>query len=472
MEGGTRSREAAAPYLPTGFDEAIDAEGNPRGDYGEILAALERLDLDEARERLHRHYEELGIVFGTDAGEDVVHLDVVPRLFTANEWDQIERGLLQRTRALNDFIADVYSEQLIVREGAVPARLIETAEHFEAEMVGVEPLGLRASVIGFDVVRGEDGNLRILEDNCQTPSGIAYAIAERAALDACVPIPPPGERRDVALAIELLHDLICRTAPLYAAAAPNAALITDRSGNAASFDHRELADRLGLPLLTPDDLEVRGGRLYGAVPGERPVELHVIYRRTDQSRLHDEEGRETWLRPLLEPVRKGTLGVITTFGAGVADDKLTHAYSDQLVRYYLGEEPILPAVRTYDLAMAEQREQALERADELVFKPRADYGGRGVVIGREADEAERERAIDAVREMPEDYIAQETVRLSTHPTWRDGALQPRHVDLRAFVIGDAVVPGGITRVALEKGSLLVNSTQGGGAKDTWVMASP
>jgi uncharacterized circularly permuted ATP-grasp superfamily protein len=196
----------------------------------------------------------------------------------------------------------------------------------------------------------------------------------------------------------------------------------------------------------------------------------VIYLRDNLAKLRDDHGDPTWQHALLEPVRRGNLGTVSAFGSGLGDDKLTHAYSEQLIRFYLGEEPIIPIVPTYDLADPETREQAFERIEEMVVKPRAELGGRGVVIGEQSSAKEREAVMEAARETPEDYIAQETVRLSTHPTFRGGGLEPRHIDLRAFAYGEQIAPGGLTRVALEAGSLLVNSTQGGGAKDTWVLA--
>ena len=248
------------------------------------------------------------------------------------------------------------------------------------------------------------------------------------------------------------------------------ALISEGEENGAWYEHVALTERLGIPIVDPDDLEVRSGRLYGAPTGEEARELRVIYLRDNVAKLRGDDGRPTWQHRLLDPVRRGNLSTVSAFGAGIGDDKLTHAYSEELIRFYLGEEPIIPTVRTYDMAVPEVREEVSERVHEMVVKPRAELGGRGVVIGRQASEDEREEVIRAARETPEDFVAQETVRLSTHPTWRDGRLEPRHVDLRVYAYGDEIAPGGLTRVALEPGSLIVNSTQGGGAKDTWVLA--
>lgn len=468
MVGGSIDGKDAAPYVPDGFDEAIDAEGGPRGAYAELLPALEELDLDQAADGIRDHLRTHGVDFKGDEGPEEFPLDVVPRVLSAAEWDELERGLRQRARALNEFIRDTYTEQRIVREGAIPTRVIETSENLEPEMMGVEVRGQHAPVIGFDIVRGDDGAFRILEDNALNPSGIAYALAARTAIDAFVPLQPPTERRDVAFAVELLGRVLRAASP--DGDDPSMALISEGEENGAWFEHVALAERLGIPIVDPEDLEVRDGRLYGAPPGEEPIALQVIYLRDNVAKLRDENGDPTWQHELLEPVRRGTLGTVSSFGSGVGDDKLTHAYSEELIRFYLGEEPIIPTVRTYDMAVTEAREQVFERIDEMVVKPRAELGGRGVVIGKHATAEEREEVIRLARETPEDYVAQETIRLSTHPTWCDGRLEPRHIDLRAYAYGEEIAPGGLTRVALERGSLIVNSTQGGGAKDTWVLA--
>ena len=460
---------ARTPYTPEHFDEAIDGDGEARGHYAELLAALEELDLEEAADGIRDHLRGLGVDFKGDEGPEEFTLDLVPRLLERSVWEGLEAGLRQRAAALNAFIRDVYTEQRCVRDGAVPARLVETSENFEAEMVEVEVRGPHAPVIGFDVVRGDDGRFRILEDNCMNPSGIAYTLAARSAIDAFVPLQPPGERRDIAYAVELLARVIAAAAP-DGVAEPAVALISEGEENGAWYEHQALAERLGIPIVHPDALEVRDGRLYGSAPGEAPAVLDVIYLRDNVAKLRDEEGNPTWQHALLEPVRRGNLSTVSAFGSGVGDDKLTHAYSEELIRFYLGEEPIIPTVRTYDMAIDEQREEVFERIEEMVVKPRAELGGRGVVIGEQSSAEERDEVMGLARETPEDFVAQETIRLSTHPTYCDGSLEPRHVDLRAYSYGDEIAPGGLTRVALERGSLIVNSTQGGGAKDTWVLS--
>jgi uncharacterized circularly permuted ATP-grasp superfamily protein len=466
MERGAKAR---TPYTPEHFDEAINADGEPRRVYAELLSALEELDLANAEAGIREHLRRHGVVFKGDEGPGEFQVDLVPRVIDRAEWEELEAGLRQRARALNAFLRDAYSEQLIVRDGVVPARVIETSENLEPEMMGVEIPGRHAPVIGFDVVRAADGRFRILEDNTMNPSGIAYALAARTAIDTFVPLQPPRERRDIAFAVELLSRVLAAASP---DGDPDAltAFISEGEEGGSWWEHNELSARLGIPLFRTDQLEVRKGRLFGVRAGERPLELRVVYLRDAVVRLRDQNADPTWQHALLEPVRQRNLGTVSAFGAGLGDDKLTHAYSEELIRFYLSEEPIIPIVPTYDLADPKPREEAFERLDELVVKPRAELGGRGVVIGAQSSAKVREQVMAAARETPEDYIAQETVQLSTHPTFCSGGLEPRHIDLRAFAYGDEIAPGGLTRVAFEAGSLIVNSTQGGGAKDTWVLA--
>jgi carboxylate-amine ligase len=250
-------------------------------------------------------------------------------------------------------------------------------------------------------------------------------------------------------------------------------LLSDGPSNSAWYEHLTLARRLGIPLVTPGDLYTSGGALHAFV-AEGSVEVHVVYRRTDEDRLRDEHGRATWIADLLlDHCRRGRVACVNAFGTGVADDKLLHAYADDMVRFYLGESPLIESVRTYDLGDPDCRDEALARVEELVVKPRAGHGGHGIVVGPHASAEDRALIARRVSARPTDWIAQETVQLSRHPTVDEGRLVPRHVDLRAFVVaGDdsvSVAPGGLTRFARAEGSLVVNSSQGGGGKDTWVL---
>jgi uncharacterized circularly permuted ATP-grasp superfamily protein len=317
-------------------------------------------------------------------------------------------------------------------------------------------------------VRG-GGRFGVLEENLRTPSGLAYGTAARIAIDEAVRFSPPQSRLDPGDSFAALGAAIRQAAP-DGGGDPSAAVLSDGPENSAWYEHRKLARALGVPVVAPAHLHVRRERLLADRGGGRPLEIQVVYRRTDEDALRDARGRPTWLSDLLlGPYRAGNLGIVNAPGTGVGDDKLTHAYVNEMIRFYLGQEPLLPAVRTYDLSVDKVREEVLKRLDELVVKPRGGYGGTGVVIGRHATHEELERVERAIRSCPEALIAQETISLSSHPTVIGDALEPRHIDLRAFAIGGAVVPGALTRVALRRGSLVVNSSRQGGSKDTWVL---
>ena len=462
-------------YDPTGYrDEALDEHGLPRPEYGRLMTELAEVDLGALADRIGAQMAERGVTFRHDGQPRQFRIDPVPRLVRASEWAALERGLTQRARALAAFVADVYGEREIVRAGAVPARAVDGAEHFEPWMTGVEVVGGHAPVAGFDVVRGGDGRLRVLEDNLRTPSGLAYATAARRALDAHLPPGTQQPKLPVDPCFSMLGEELRRAAP-DGAGDPSVALLSDGPSNGAWYEHQTMARRLGIPIVRPSQLCQQRGRLYVTLPSGRLRELQVVYRRTDEDRLRDEQGRPTWLAELLlEPVRHGTLSVVNAFGTGVADDKLLHAYVEDMVRFYLGEEPLVESVRTYDLGESHSRTRALGRLGAMVVKPRAGHGGQGVVIGPVASPQERELAARKVRLEPDRFVAQETVKISRHPTVCDGRLEPRHVDLRVFAIGSgsrtALSPAALTRVALTRGSLVVNTSAGGGGKDTWVLA--
>jgi uncharacterized circularly permuted ATP-grasp superfamily protein len=463
--------QARTPYVPTSFDEALDSEGKLREAYAELLPALAELDLEPIHQRIRQHLKDREVYFRSSEGAEEFFLDPVPRLVTQTEWELIESGLRQRARALNAFVIDAYSGQEIVREGKIPARVIETAEYFEPEMVGVEMPERPAAVIGFDVVRTREGGFAVLEDNCRTPSGLAFTTAAREAIDSFLPLDPPGEILDPTDLFELLARALRQAAPDGVGDGdPSIGLLTDGPENSGWFDHQELAERLGIPLVLEDRFEVRNARAYLRTEEGERRELQVIYRRTDDEGLRHPDGTPTWLHEaLLEPVRHGNLNVVSALGAGVADDKLSHAYVEQMIRFYLGEDPILPGLRSYDLAIPQVCEEVLDRIEEMVVKPRAQLGGEGIVIAADEDTGELDTTAAQVLEHPEDFVAQQKEMLSTHPTYREGSLQPRHVDLRAFALGDEIAPTGLTRVALNEGSLIVNSSQGGGGKDTWIL---
>jgi carboxylate-amine ligase len=474
----TEPRARTYRPLPGSYDEAVAADGSIREHYVDILGALEGEDLAELALTMHASLRRDGVRFGAGIDSRVFAVDPVPRVLAADEWAPLAAGLAQRVRALNRFVADVYGAREVVEAGVIPATVLESARLYEplAAELPPPPGGVFAGVAGFDVVRGADGRFLALEDNLRTPSGLAYAVAARRAhRDAGAAGGPPSlaevDRAPATLAGAL------RAADPHGGGDPAIALLSDGHGNAAFYEHRWLAQELGVPLVTPHVLEPSGDRLYARLPDGRRQQLDVLYRRTDADRLTRADGRRlTALGALLvEPLRAGNLTCVNAFGAGIGDDKLVHAYVEDMIRHYLGEEPLLGSVPTHDLGPPGERVGALRRLPELVVKPRAGEGGRGVVVCAHADAADVAAAADAIRRGGNDLVAQETVSLSTHPTVIAGRLEPRHVDLRPFVISGAggapaVVPGGLTRVAFDAGALVVNSSQNGGAKDTWVVS--
>lgn len=458
---------ASYPLETDCFDEAFDAGGGPRPHYRELLEALEA-ELDELPGRVEAGVESRGLTFGR--GVEVA-VDPVPRLITAAEWERLEAGLLQRARTLNAFLLDAYGPQRIFDAGVVPRRLLDTSSGYLEPMRGLtDPEVPPATVAGLDLVRDRDGEFRVLEDNLRMPSGAAYALAVREIVQAEVGAPDPP--RPLGGYLEQLGRAIRAAAPA-GADEPLAIVLSDGPESDAWYEHEMVAGELEMPIVPPAQLETRGGRLFARLSGRRR-QVDVVYRRQDADHLTEPDGRVTELGELLLPaLRSGRLRCVNAFGSGLADDKLAHAYVERMVGFYLGEEPLLRSVPSYDLSDEGAREEAIGRLDELVVKPRGGSGGHGVTIMPRASEAERKRASGAVRRRPEGFIAQQPVELSSHPTVRDGGLRPRRIDLRPFVLswagGQVAMTGGLTRFAQGAGEMVVNSSQGGGVKDTWVL---
>jgi carboxylate-amine ligase len=451
------------------WDESVDEAGRTPPDLQVALDAVRAAGPAAAARRVADEIATLGTTFGPpDAPPYVV--DPVPRLFGPAEWQRLERGLVQRARALDAFVADAHGPRRAVADGIVPAAVAEGCAFLEPELVGLEaPPRVRVAVAGLDVVRDADGAFRVLEDNCRTPSGLAYLLAARAAVTATLGAPPDDVRELDAVVGPALLTAVRATVP---EGAPDGAtvLLSDGPENTAWWEHERLAALMGVPLVTVRDLRRRGDHVEIAATGER---VSAVYRRTDVPTLRD-RGRPTAHGELLLPaVRAGTVGVANAYGAGVADDKALYPYVRALVRYFCGEEPLIDDVHVYDLTDAAVRDEVLERPETLVFKPRDGQGGEGVLIGPHASAPELRSAVDATRAAPDAWIAQDAVTLSTHPTVVGDELVPRHVDLRPFALADGaggwrLLPGGLTRVAFEEGQMVVNSSRGGGAKDTWV----
>src|SRR5215204_1250269 len=472
----TVSQTSAIAYEPASgaCDEAFDESGSPRPHYRALIDALDEVDLHDLVQRVAHDLRSRGASFRSADGIADFRVDPIPRLIEAEEWAQIERGIAQRVRALNAFLADVYAERRIVAEGRVPERVIETAVHYEPWMRDVPVAhGVYAGAVGLDLVRDGDGVLRVLEDNVRTPSGWTYLLAARDVLDERLPDAATHiDVHSVADIVERLGDALCAAAP-EGVDDPQVAVLTDGNANSAFWEHEGIARQLDIPIVTLAELEVHGGRLHArGERGLRPID--VLYRRTGEDRLQDEDGKPTvWGEALLDPLRTGRLGMFNAFGAGVADDKLTHAYVPAMIEFYLGEQPVLPSVETFDLADPDALEAVVGQLDQMVVKERSGEGGYGVTICGRAPRGELDLLLVDLQRRPADFIAQRLVSLSTHPTVTEGRLEPRHIDLRPFVLQSGedvhVVPGGLTRVAFGEGALMVNSSQNGGGKDTWVL---
>ncbi len=477
------------------FDEVVAADGSLRPHYRKVAEALEVLapgDLSRAERRRTAAFRTQGITFtvygdddeddtgsGTTAGiERTFPMDLVPRVIPAEEWAHLEQGLVQRVTALNRVLDDLYVGGMeIVHDGVVPRWLVLSSDGFTREAYGVPvPQGARCLVAGIDVIRDHDGTYRVLEDNLRCPSGISYVIENRSALTRVLPQLFSGDQvRPVdQYGPKLLHALQ-RVGPPAAGDSPTVVVLTPGMYNSAYFEHVFLATQMGVELVEGRDLVVEDHVVYmRTTQGLRRVD--VIYRRIDDDFLDPVVFRPDsalGVPGLMAAARAGNVTVANAVGNGVADDKAVYAYVPDMIRYYLGEEPILPNVPTYLLWDPDQRADVLSRLDRLVVKPVAEAGGYGLVIGPHATDEELAEARAAIEADPRNYIAQEVVSLSRHPCLVDDHLEGRHVDLRPFVLsGDRVevIPGGLTRVALRKGSLVVNSSQGGGSKDTWVLA--
>lgn len=453
------------------FDEAFATTGAPRPPYAELMDALAQMDLVELRERVRSSVAALGLSFGP--GQAMV-VDPVPRLLAGAEWERLEAGLGQRLRALNAFIHDTYGGRRIFDAGVVPRSLLESSTGFEPKMQGLlDPALPAAAVAGLDLIRDPSGELLVLEDNLRMPSGATYALAVREAVapefGALAGQPRPIDEYPSLLAAAI------RAAAPESAEEPQAAILSDGPESGAWYEHRRFGRELELPVVQPRQLELERGRLF-AREGRERRRLDVLYRRTDEDRLSDAEGELTPLGELLLPaLQSGRLRCVNAFGTGVADDKLAHAYAEEMIRFYLGEEPLLRSVPSFDLSDEATRATVGERLDELVLKPRDGFGGQGVTIMSRATSPQRRRALGLLRRRPEGFVAQETIQLSSHPTVCGARLRPRRVDLRPYVLatptGPRSVPGALTRYARGAGEMIVNSSRGGGCKDTWVLGS-
>ncbi len=464
------------------WDEMFASAGVTRGAYEAVITAVRSLDADELKARadgLARAFLDRGVTFDVGGVERPFPLDVIPRIIEAVEWDVVSRGVAQRVRALEAFLADVYNERRVVADGVVPQRVLLTSKYFERHAYGIQPAnGVRIHVAGIDLIRDEAGKFRVLEDNVRIPSGVSYVLENRRATVQALPeLFAEVRARAVSDYPSRLLQALRKAAPA-GISDPTVVLLTPGAYNAAYFEHTLLARSMGVELVEGRDLVCSNNQVrMRTTSGERPV--HVIYRRVDDEFLdpvHFKPDSVLGCPGLLTAARAGNVTIANAVGNGVADDKLLYTYVPDLVRYYLDEEPLIDNVDTFRLEEPDHLAEVIDRLDELVLKPVDGSGGKGIVIGPQADRAELDILRAKVLADPRGWIAQQVVHLSTVPTVIGDKIAPRHVDLRPFAVSDGddvwVLPGGLTRVALPEGSLVVNSSQGGGSKDTLVLDRP
>ena len=471
-------------HLDGFFDEMFAAKDEVRPHYRALhqqLAEMTPEVFDERRRAADASFLYQGVTFTVYAEEEGVErvfpFDLVPRIIPESEWSHIERGLRQRVTALNLFLHDVYHSQRILAERVIPADLVFGARHFRREMIGIDvPRDIYAHVVGTDLVRDAQGTYYVLEDNVRSPSGVSYMLENRQAMKRIFSrlFARHGVRPVDHYPQELLAAL--RAVAPVPAADPCVVLLTPGTYTSADFEHSFLARQMGIEIVEGRDLVVHDDRVFmRTTQGLQAVD--VIYRRVDDDFIDPLAFRSDSMlgvAGLMNAYRAGNVTLANAVGTGVADDKAVYAYVPEMIRFYLSEEPILQNVPTYLGCHDEDRAYMLEHLDELVVKCANESGGYGMLIGPHASAAERQEFAQRIRAQPRNYIAQPTLALSRHPTFVDGLLEGCHVDLRPYVLcGERVtiVPGGLTRVALRRGSLVVNSSQGGGSKDTWVLTA-
>ena len=474
-------------YEPGPLDEAVAPDGSVRPGYTAIIDALTPGGIDGLRSTardLDRCRVEEGISFIAEIDgvptEQPFPLDPIPRVIGPADWDAIRSGLRQRARALNAFLDDVYGAMRIVRAGIIPEAVVRDCPGFLPAAADLAPGGRpRATVIGFDLLHAPTGEWVVLEDNLRVPSGLAYAVANRRTAAASLPAlhPWPGLRSPETVGQDLLAALRQARPPRCPRRVPHVAVLSDGPGNSAWYEHRLLADLMDVPVVTPADLAGDADGIVAAGPAgsDGPWPVDVLYRRLGDDELIAGEPVDAAANELLvAAARAGTVAVANVPGNGVGDDKAIYAYVHPMIRFYLGEEPLIGDVGTWVLAHPGQYEGVRDRLAELVVKPVDGSGGSGVMIGPDLSPAEVAAMVEQVDAAPHRFIAQDVIRFSCHPTLTRDGLRPRHVDLRVFALagrdGSVVVPAvALSRVALESEGLLVNSSQGGGSKDTWLI---
>jgi uncharacterized circularly permuted ATP-grasp superfamily protein len=465
------------------YDELMFSEFQPRSvshSLCQYLNSLKKDDIDKRKIAAELAIMEMGISFTVYSDEGNIDrawpFDIIPRIIDAREWRAIEKGLKQRLTALNCFISDVYSEQAFIKEGKMPGEIINSSKNFRKECIGMKPRhNAWANICGTDLVRDKDGTMYVLEDNLRVPSGVSYMLENRVITKRVF----PELLQDInILPIDdyptQLHDMLSSIAP-HQNGRISCAVLTPGIYNSAYFEHAYLAQQMGAQLVEGSDLVVNDDDCVYMRTIEGLEKVDVIYRRIDDDFIDPEVFRKDstlGVAGLMRAWKAGNVALANAPGAGVADDKVVYAYVPEMIRYYLNEEPILPNVPTYLCSNSEHLEYVLEHLAELVVKPANESGGYGMLVGPHATAKEVEAFRHIIKKDPRNYIAQPTLAISTAPTLCKGKLEPRHIDLRPFILqgeNTFVTAGGLTRVALKKGSLVVNSSQGGGSKDTWII---
>lgn len=454
-----------------------------RPQYHKIFSVLNDLDVASLQQKekiASELFMNQGItftVYSDNAGiERIFPFDMIPRVITSKEWDKISGGIQQRLKALNLFLKDIYSEQNILKDKIIPAELIASCPHYTREIFGVKvPHDIYIHISGIDLIRGENGEFFVLEDNLRTPSGVSYMLENREVIKRVFPdLFTTNHVRNISHYPLLLHNILLSLAPPHISN-PVAVLLTPGVFNSAYYEHTFLARQMGIPLVEGRDLVIDNHKVYMKTTGGLE-EVHVIYRRVDDDFLDPlafKQDSILGVPGLLNCYKKGNVAIMNAVGTGVADDKAVYAYVPDMIRYYLDEEPVLMNVPTHQLADEDVRNFVFDHIETMVIKQTNQSGGYGMIMGNKISEKEWNKAKKKIASDARNYIAQPIINLSTVPCFIDGKFQPRHVDLRPYALygpnGIQIVPGGLTRVALKEGSLVVNSSQGGGSKDTWII---
>jgi len=467
--------------LPSTWDEMYCTNSNIRPKYEGFIDYLKNTSpekLTKKEELSKQLFMSQGVTFtvysDNEGIEKIFPFDIVPRIITAMEWKKIEQGIKQRLKALNLFIKDIYNDQFIIKDGIIPGELIYSCPNFLREMKGVKvPYDIYVHISGVDLIRNNDGEFYVLEDNLRTPSGVSYMLENREISKRLFPgMLPKSGVRSVSNYPNMLYK---KLKELSNNLNPNIVLLTPGIYNSAYYEHTTLARLMGIELVEGSDLVVKNHFVYmKTTNGLKQVD--VIYRRVDDDFLDPLEFNAKsvlGVAGIMDVYRKGNVNIVNAPGTGIADDKAIYIYVPDMIRYYLDEEPILKNIETYQLARPEELAYVEKNIKTMVIKKTDGSGGYGMLMGHEATEKEIKDYLDNVKKKPENFIAQPILKLSTAPCYINGQLSPRCIDLRPFALsgrdGIDICPGGLTRVALKKGSLVVNSSQGGGSKDTWVI---